>query len=81
MEGGVELDGEEVEDDDGGAFLYAEGESGKYMGRGTQMACYHAEGEADETDAEGYDGHQGATESAREQGACGREQYGMGHKR
>ena len=62
-DGFEELDGEEVDDDEGCAAGDAVAEGVEDVGQTAQTARYEAEGDGDETHTEGDDRHKTATES------------------
>lgn len=80
-EGLVKLDQQEIENDEWGALGDAVTEGGEGVVKATQTARDEAEGNGNEAESEGDDGHQTATECRGKKGACGREEDGMGHER
>ena len=58
-----ELDGEEIDDDEGGAVGDARAEGVEDVGQTAQTTRYEAEGDGDEAHTKGYDRHETAAEA------------------
>ena len=80
-EGLEELDGEEIDDDKGGAAGDARAEGVEDVGQTAQTARYKADGDGDEAHAKGDDRLEATTEGRREEVARGGEEDGVGRQR
>ncbi len=80
-EGLEELDGEEIDDDKGGAAGDARAEGIEDVGQTAQTARYKAEGDGNEADAKGDDRHEATAEGRREKVARGGEEDGVRRQR
>ena len=76
-----ELDGKEVDDDEGGAVGDARAEGVEDVSQAAQTARYKAEGDGDEAHAKGDDRQEATAEGRREEVARGGEEDGVGRQR
>ena len=80
-DGFEELDGEEVDDNEGCAAGDAVAEGVEDVGQAAQTARYKAEGDGDEAGAKGNDRHEATAEGRREEVARGGKEDGVGRQR
>ena len=80
-EGLEELDGKEIDDDEGSAAGDARAEGVEDVSQAAQTARYKAEGDGDEAGAKGNDRHEATAEGRREEVARGGEKDGVGRQR
>ena len=80
-EGLEELDGKEIDDDEGCAVGDARAEGVEDIAQTAQTARHESEGDGDEAHSEGDDRHEAAAEGRREEMARGGKEDGMRRQR